>query len=209
MSERNLTAWAATANNIAAVHTNAIRTYDNADAVWSEARQCFSMTEAGLAHLDAAQPKANAVLVDLKQASRPASPEEAAIHIGYMITAFDNFGDVGVRIDRMIDFVLRAEPTIGDLIHACVNLIMTRDKSPSIHQVMDAVAEAKQRREDLIARFSHLVELKPYAAAIVAAKGDTEREWQARKDLHATAHYQAHDAVRRRETRQQIGGHFI
>jgi hypothetical protein len=171
MSGRQITTWAANKNNIAATHTHAMKTYANAEAVWSQARSCFSMTEAGLANLDAAQPKANAVLADLKQASRPASAEEAAIHIGYMITAFDNFGDVSVRIDRMLDFVLRAEPSIGDLIHACVNLAMTRDKTPSIHQVMDAIAEAKQRREDLIAYFSHLVELRPYAAAIVAAKG--------------------------------------
>jgi hypothetical protein len=207
MSGRNLTAWAATPNNIAAVHTHAIRTYENADAAWSEAR--ISFTEQGLADIDAAQPKANAVLADLKQASRRASPEEAAIHIGYMITAFDNFGDVGVRIDRMLDFVLRSEPTIGDLVHVCVNLALTRDKTPSIHQVMDAIAEAKQRREKLIAYLSHLVELKPYAAAIVAAKGDIERESQAWKDLRATPHHQAYDAIRSREVRERIGGHFI
>jgi hypothetical protein len=177
--------------------THAIRTYENAKAVWSEMR--ISFTEQGLANLDAAQPKANAALAELKQASRPTSPEEAAIHIGYMITAFDNFGDISVRTDRMLDFVLRAEPAIGDLIQACVNLTMTRDKTPSIHQVLEAIAGAKQLREDLIARFSHTIELPPYAAAIVAANGDIHQESQARKAMKEAPHYEAYIAAQNRE----------
>lgn len=196
MSGRNIATWTATSNNIAAVHTHAIRTYENAAAVRSEIRIIF--TEQGLADLEAAQPKANAALVELKQASRPSSPEEAAIHIGYMITAFDNFGDINVRTDRMLDFVLRAEPAIGDLILACNNLITTMDKTPSIHQVMSAIAEAKQSREDLIVRFTHAIELPPYAAAIVAAKGDFERESQAWKALKETPHYGAYTAAQNR-----------
>jgi hypothetical protein len=197
MSGRNITTWTATSNNIAAVHTKAIKTYENATAVWSEVRR-ISFTEEGLAKLEAANPRANAVLAELEQASRPTSPEEAAIHIGYTITAFDNFGDISVRTDRMLDFVLRAEPAIGDLIQACVNLTMTMDKTPSIHQMMGAIAEAKQIREDLIAQFSHLIELPPYAAAIVAANG-TGRQSQAWTDLKMTPHYAAYIAAQDRE----------
>jgi hypothetical protein len=198
MSGRNITTWTATSNNIAAVHTHSIKTYENATAVWSEVKR-ISFSQEGLANLDAAQPKANAVLAELKQASRPTSPEEAAIHIGYMITSFDTFGDVSIRTDRMLDFVLRAEPTIGDLIQACINLITTRDKTPSVHQVIEAIAEAKQLREDLIAQFSHLIELPPYVAAIVAANGDIERESQARNDLKEAPHYETYIAARDRE----------
>jgi hypothetical protein len=112
-----------------------------------------------LAAFDAALPELEAALRELQNLGRPATKVEIAKDLALLVKSYPNSGttDGEVYGRMLIEDVAAEQPAIGDLAPACRNIRRTSKFLPSISEVLQAIAGAKNRREDLVYQLTRLI----------------------------------------------------
>jgi hypothetical protein len=106
----------------------------------------FPLTEKSLPALDAIRPEAEAAFADLQRQARPATLEEIVKQI-----ANGTEGDISGFGSELLDYVLETKPAIGDIDEARHALVLAKVSGwmPSIGEVVEAIAQAKESRQTL------------------------------------------------------------